>query len=605
VLHPKGALTSAKCGMARAYAESSRLEASKMRSVNADSAASRDVNGWDQIAWPIVHHRVRRLQTRIAKATRDQNWRRVKALQRFLVNSFSAKVLAVKRVTENDGKRTPGVDGEIWSTPGAKWHAIQRLGSRDLRPLPLRRIYIPKRGSSTKKRPLSIPVMIDRAQQALYLLGLEPVAETQADPHSYGFRRNRGTQDAIAHVFNLLAQKDSAPWILEGDILGCFDNFEHGWLESHIPMNKKVLSAWLKAGYVESGKLFPTQAGSPQGGITSPAIANIALDGMERVLAERFGRTRSTLRRHRVRLVRFADDFIITGNSKELLADEVKPCVEGFLAERGLQLSPEKTKITHISEGFDFLGQNVRKYKGKLLIKPADKNVKAFLEGVRETIRANRSVKQETLIRLLNPKIRGWANYHRHVVAKKTYEAVDHHIWQALWRWARRRHPNKSCDWVRRKYFRTLGHRHWVFNAEARGNNGKPRRLTLFKASDIRIVRHVRVKSDANPFDPAWDSYFAQRKRARMLEQLQERSFPKQLWQQQKGICPGCGQLIDTESRWVIQPIVPFKSGGTRALTNLKLLHSSCQRSFRIVMGEVPMGDHRDAGSLKGELIHA
>lgn len=564
-----------------------------MRSVKADSAASRAVNGWDPINWPIAHRRVRRLQTRIAKATREQDWRRVKALQRFLVGSFSAQALAVKRVSENDGKRTPGVDGEIWSTPEAKWQAIQRLSSRHLRPQPLRRVYIPKRGSRTKKRPLSIPVMIIRAQQALHLQGLEPVAESLADPHSYGFRRCRGTQDAIEQVFILLAKKGSAPWILEGDIRGCFDNFSHGWLESHIPMNKNVLSGWLKAGYVESGKLFPTEAGTPQGGIASPTIANIALDGLEAVLTERFGQKRSDLNRSRVRLVRYADDFIITGSSKELLESEVKPCVEAFLAARGLQLSPEKTRITHISEGFDFLGQNIRKYNGKFLIKPAAKNVKAFLDSVRETTRVNRSAKQETLIRMLNPMIRGWANYHRHVVAKKTYAKVDHHIWQALWRWARRRHPNKTCEWVRKKYFQPMGNRHWVFNTETRGAHDKPIRLALYLASDTRIVRHVGVKSVANPFDPAWDAYFEQRKSARMLARLQDRGFPKQLWQQQQGICPGCGQLIGEEDRWVMSPLVPFKAGGTRSLTNLKLLHSSCQRLFRIVSGKLSASDNR------------
>ena len=558
-----------------------------MRSANMDSAAFSSGGAWDQIDWPTVHRRVRGLQIRIAKATRDQDWRRVKALQRFLVNSYSAKALAVKRVSENDGKRTPGVDGEIWTTPEAKWRAIQQLDSRGLRPQPLRRVYIPKRGNTIKKRPLGIPVMIDRAQQALHLQGLEPVAETQADPHSYGFRRNRGTQDAIERVFNLLSQKTSASWILEGDIKGCFDNFGHGWLENHVPMDKKVLSGWLKAGYVESGKLFPTEAGTPQGGIASPTIANIALDGLETVLAERFGQTKSTSNRFRVRLVRYADDFIITGRSKELLEQEVKPGVEAFLAEWGLQISQEKTKITHISEGFDFLGQNVRKYGGKLLIKPSAKNVTAFLDKVRETIRVNRSTKQETLIGLLNPMIRGWANYHRHVVAKKTYSTVDFHIWQALWRWARRGHPNKSCGWVRQKYFRTRDHRHWVFATQTRGDTDEPRILPLRLASDTRIVRHVRVKSDANPFDPAWDSYFAQRKCSRMLERLQERSFPKRLWQQQKGQCPGCGQLIDEEDRWVVQPVVPFKAGGARSLTNLKLLHPSCQRRFRVANGSL------------------
>lgn len=563
-----------------------------MRSANTDSAASPSGSKWDQIDWSMVHRRVRRLQIRIAKATRDQDWRRVKALQRFLVNSFSAKVLAVKRVSENDGKRTPGVDGEVWTTPGAKWQAIQRLDSRGLRPQPSRRVYIPKRGSN-KKRPLGIPAMIDRAHQALHLQALEPVAETRADPHSYGFRRGRGTQDAIARAFNLLARTSSAPWILEGDIKGCFDNFGHRWLEEHVPMDKKVLSGWLKAGYVESGKLFPTEAGTPQGGIASPTLANIALDGLETVLAERFGRTATIKNQFRVRLVRYADDFIITGSTKELLEHEVKPCVEAFLAERGLELSQEKTKITHISEGFDFLGQNVRKYNGKLLIKPSARNVKAFLDQVRETIRVNRSAKQDALIDLLNPMIRGWANYHRHVVAKRTYVAVDSHIWQALWRWARRRHPKKSCGWVRQRYFRIQDHRHWVFAYKARGYNGETRVLALLSASATRIVRHVRVKSDANPFDPAWDSYFAQRKRSRVLLRLQDRSFPRRLWQQQEGKCPGCGQLIDDDDRWQIRPIVPFKAGGARSLANLKMLHSSCQRRFRVANGELFACDNR------------
>ena len=563
-----------------------------MRPAQAGSATSRGMSEWDHINWPLAHDHVRRLQTRIAQATRNEDWRRVRALQRFLVNSFSAKALAVKRVSENDGKRTPGVDGETWSTPEAKSRAIQRLNSRGLRPQPLRRAYIPKRGGH-KMRPLGIPTMMIRAQQALHLQGLEPVAETRADPHSYGFRRCRGTQDAIGRVFHLLAQKNSAPWILEGDIKGCFDNFGHGWLDSHIPMDRKVLRDWLKAGYVESGKLFSTEAGTPQGGIASPTIANIALDGLEAVLAERFGSTCRVLRRSRVRLVRYCDDFIITGSSKELLENEVKPCVEAFLAERGLELSKEKTLITHISEGFDFLGQNVRKYRGKLLIKPSTKNLKAFLDSVRETIRMNCAAKQETLISLLNPKIRGWANYHRHVVAKRTYAKVDYHIWLALWRWARRRHPYKSCGWVRRKYFRTQGHRHGVFATKTQGYNGQPRTLTLISASDTRIVRHVRVKSDANPFDPAWDSYFAHRQGVRMLERLQGRSFPKRLWQQQRGQCPGCGQLIDEEDRWVLQPVIPFKFGGARSVTNLKMLHPSCRRSFRVATGKASGGDYR------------
>jgi len=556
------------------------------------SAASRNVDNWDQILWPKVYENVRGLQTRIAKATREQDWRRVKALQRFLVNSFSAKALAVKRVSENDGKRTPGVDGEKWTTPGTKWQAIQRLGSRGIRPQPLRRVYIPKRGS-TKMRPLGIPTMLIRAQQALHLQGLEPVAETRADPNSYGFRRNRGTRDAIEGAFILLAKKVSAQWILEGDILGCFDNFQHEWLERHIPMDKDVLRNWLKAGYVESGKLFPTEAGTPQGGIASPTIANIALDGLETILTERFGRNRRISNQNQVWMLRYADDFIITGRTKELLENEVKPLVETFLAERGLQLSPTKTTITHISEGFDFLGQNVRKYNGKLLIKPSAKNVKAFLGKAREIISVNCSAKQEALINRLNPLIRGWANYHRHVVAKTTFSAVDHHIWQALWCWSRRRHPNKSNGWIQQKYFRRVGHRHWVFATETRGRNGQPRLLKLRLAKETRIVRHVKVKSNANPFDPAWDPYFAQRKHKGMRERLREQDAPRRLWLEQQGICPGCGQLIEEEDRWVITPETPLKAGGTRPPASKRMLHSSCQRSFRVATGDLPPSDYR------------
>jgi RNA-directed DNA polymerase len=569
-------------------------EASKYAiGTSTDSAASRNVNSWDQISWPDVHDYVRGLQIRIAKATRDLDWRRVKALQRFLVNSFSAKALAVKRVSENDGKRTPGVDGEIWTTPEAKWQAIQQLDSRDLRPQPLRRVYIPKRGSS-KMRPLGIPTMLIRAQQALHLLSLEPVAETRADPNSYGFRRNRGTRDAIEGAFSLLAKKGSAPWVLEGDILGCFDNFAHGWLESHVPMDKTVLRDWLKAGYVESGKLFPTQAGTPQGGIASPTIANIALDGLETTLTEKFGRVDyPAYRRNRVRLLRYADDFVITGSSKELLENEVKPLVEKFLAERGLQLSPTKTIITHISEGFDFLGQNVRMYDDKLIIKPSAKNVKTFLDKVRETIRKSGAMEQQILINLLNPMITGWANYHRHVCSKETFAAVDHHIWRALWRWARRRHPHKSADWRKKRYFRAIGHRDWVFATDVRDRRGNPKLLTLRFAASTPIVRHVKVKSEANPFDPAWDAYFAQRKKKRMQEKLPEGSLPRRLWQQQAGHCPGCDQLIEEEERWAIRPEVPCKEGGTRVTANLKMLHSACLKIFRTAMGEIFRGGNR------------
>jgi RNA-directed DNA polymerase len=464
-----------------------------------------------EVDWKRIRQEVRRLQVRIAKATQEGRWGKVKVLQRLLTRSYSGKMLAVKRVTENRGKNTPGVDGEIWRTPAAKSHGVESLRRRGYQPMPLRRVYIPK--SNGKKRPLGIPTMKDRAMQALWKLALEPVAETTADPDSYGFRPARSTADAIGQCFNLLAQANTVEWILEGDIRGCFDNISHEWLLENIPMDWEILRKWLKAGFIDENTFFATEAGTPQGGIISPILANMTLDGLEETLRARFGRGRSGRSSHRVHVVRYADDFIVTGASKEILETEVRPVVERFMSTRGLELSQEKTRIAHIAEGFDFLGQNVRKYNGKLLIKPSKQNVKAFLGKIREVVKRNKTAHQRNLILLLNPIIRGWAQYHRHVVAARTFASADHWIWCTLWYWSKRRHPNKSAQWIMEKYFRTRGSRKWVFGAKVRLPDGIHRWVDLCLASDVSIRRHRKIKKDANPFDPAWDDYFEQRNR--------------------------------------------------------------------------------------------
>jgi RNA-directed DNA polymerase len=468
-------------------------------------APSHEEVQWHSIDWASCHRHVRRLQTRIVKATQEGRWNKVKALQHLLTHSFAAKALAVKRVTENQGKRTPGVDGQTWSTPQAKSQAVLSLARRGYKPLPLKRVYIPK--SNGKMRPLGIPTMKDRAMQALYLLALEPVAESLADRNSYGFRPQRSPADAIGQCYTVLSQKAAPPWILEGDIEGCFDNIGHDWLTAHTPLDKVVLRKWLKAGFMDKHTLYPTETGTPQGGIISPTLANLALDGLEGLLAELFGSKEKhphRAKQNKVHYVRFADDFIITGASKELLESEVLPLVQQFMADRGLSLQMDKTRITHITEGFDFLGQNVRKHGGKLLIKPSQKSVKALLERVREIVKGNKTAKQVNLIGLLNPVIRGWANYHRHVVAKETFQTVDKEIWLILWRWASRRHPNKSRRWINRKYFHAIGSWSRVFSAETRANapEGEPERLTLVRTSAIPIRRHIKIKGEANPYDP-------------------------------------------------------------------------------------------------------
>ena len=351
---------------------------------------------------------MRRLQVRIVKAIQEERWGKVKALQRLLTRSFSGKALAVKRVTENQGKRTAGVDGEIWSTPGDKLKAVERLRQHGYRAQPLRRIYIPK-SNGISKRPLSIPAMLDRAMQALYLLALDPIAETTGDPNSYGFRKERSAADAIEQCFIVLSKRHSSQWILEADIRSCFDEISHQWLETHLLLEKPILRQWLKAGFIDQGTLNPTEEGVPQGGIISPVIANLTLDGLETALRSHYSRNTKRGQAAKVNLVRYADDFIVTGSSRAVLNDEVMPLVQAFLHERGLTLSENKTRITHIEQGFDFLGQNIRKYRGKLLIKPSAKNVQAFLGKVRSIIKANKTAKAGHLILQLNPVIRGWA----------------------------------------------------------------------------------------------------------------------------------------------------------------------------------------------------
>ena len=340
--------------------------------VEITGAASTKFPSWDVIHWQTVEKLVRRLQMRIAKAIREGKHSRAKSLQWILTHSYSAKLLAVKRVSSNKGSKTPGIDGVVWNTAKKKMDAVKLLQRRGYKPQALRRVYIPKKNG--KQRPLGIPCMVERGQQALHLLGLEPISETIADHNAYGFRPKRSCADAIAQCFLALCRKQSSQWILEGDIKSCCDKIGHEWLKDNVLMDKQILNKWLKAGYIDKGVFYHTEEGTPQGGIISPTLMLLTLKGLEDVAKQL-----ATHRSDKINVITYADDFIITGTSKELLVNKVKPAIKKFLEIRGLQLSDEKTKITHIKEGFDFLGFNIRKYKcEKLLIKPANRMCLGF-----------------------------------------------------------------------------------------------------------------------------------------------------------------------------------------------------------------------------------
>ena len=483
---------------------------------------------WNQIDWKKVQDTVTRLQARIVKAQQEGRYGKVKSLTRILTHSFATKAMAVKQVTTNKGKRTSGVDGVTWISAKSKAQAICELQQEGYRAKPLRRKYIPKAGSK-KLRPLGIPTMKDRAMQAVHATALLPIAETTGDRNSYGFRPYRSCQDAIDQIRILMRPRKRPQWVLEGDIKGCFDNISHDWILNNIPMDKRILRQWLKCGYMENDRKYFNEAGTPQGGIISPVIANMVLDGMEAMLNAKYKKVHHNTKTGKIRwespakgkqinLIRYADDFIITGSSKEVLENEVKPMIEEFLKERGLELSAEKTVITSINDGFDFLGFNIRAFNKILLVKPAEKRVKRLEDKISETIKQTKGESASVLIDKLNPIIRGWANYYRFVNSSKTYSEVNRYIWEHIWRWAKRRHPHKSMSWIKQKYFTRINNRDWRFFA--RRKDGTMAILT--DPTDYRILRHIKVKSENNPFDAKDREYFAKRRQNGTIARPQE-----------------------------------------------------------------------------------
>lgn len=484
------------------------------------SSTKRSVN-WQKLPWQKIEAHVLQLQMRIAKAEREGRKSRVKVLQRLLTSSFYAKCLAVRRVTRNKGNKTPGVDGVILRTPRQKIDAVLDLKRRDYKTSPLRRIYIPKK--SGKLRPLSIPTQKDRAMQSLWQAALVPVVEERADPNAYGFRPKRSTHDAIEQCFIALGKRKSPQWVLEGDICACFDRISHEWLLANIPMDKVVLKKFLKAGFMENGKVHSTELGTPQGGSISTTLAVMALSGLETKIRSDKPKQRD---KEQINMIAYADDFVVTSVSKELLEEKIIPILREALGVVGLELSKEKTRITPIEEGFNFLGFNIRKYpNGKLLIKPSKVNVKTFLETIRKIIKEGVALPTEKLIYQLNQKIIGWTNYYRGAISSRIFSYIDSEIFLALKRWGLKRHARKGVGWIIRRYYTCVRLDRWRFHCIIKDKEGNKKPLYLRNASETKIRRHKKILASANPFNPQFKEYFQKReKERRTRENVNENS---------------------------------------------------------------------------------
>lgn len=522
-----------------------------------DAPETREANGpdgqlfdWQSIDWNKAEDEVRRLRQRIFAASRKGDLKKVRNLQKLMIRSWSNAVVAVRRVSEiNAGRKTPGVDGHTAMQDSSKAALAKWTQSRaeTWKPMAVKRVYISK--SNGKQRPLGIPVLRDRAMQALVLNALEPEWEARFEPRSYGFRPGRGCHDAIEAIFRVMRGRLSKrTWALDADLAAAFDRIDHQRLIASLGTfpARELVQAWLKAGVIENRKFAPTTEGTPQGGVISPLLLNIALHGMEEAAGVRY-RTDGIHAGKTVPgspvLIRYADDYVALCHSHGQ-AEEVKARLADWLTPKGLSFNEAKTRIVHIDEGFDFLGYNVRRYKGsKLLVKPSPAAVARFRDRLRKELRLLRGTNALDVIEKLNPILRGWAAYYRSGVSKRAFSDIDDYLWWAVFRWAVRRHPNKSKRWVSDRYFAAFNsarQAQWIFGDRATGRY-------LVKLAWTPIVRHVMVSGNASPDDPELAGYWAQRRKKHKPPLSDGRI---KLMQRQRGQCPLCGEYLlyaDTE----------------------------------------------------------
>jgi RNA-directed DNA polymerase len=566
-----------------------------------------DVLDWDAVEWRRVEDDVRRLRQRIFTATQAGDLKKVRNLQKLMLRSRSNALLSVRRVTEqNAGRKTAGVDGRVVLGAGEKAEMADWLqhGAAAWSPKPVKRVFIPK--ANGKRRGLGIPVIADRALQALTVGALEPEWEARFESRSYGFRPGRSCQDAMQAIFvTARGATCRRQWVLDADLAAAFDQIDHAHLLGQLGSfpARGMIAAWLQAGVIDQGRFAPTERGSPQGGVISPALLNVALHGMEQAAGVRYQadghRDAGSARPGSPVVVRYADDLLALCHSREQ-AQQVKARLAAWLAPRGLVFNEDKTHIVHLDDGVDFLGFNMRRYRGKLLIKPSKAAVQRIRERLATEMKDLRGHNAQMVLIRLNPIIRGWSAYYRHGVSARVFNELDSYVWKLTYKWAKWTHPHKPKRWIIARYFGAFNSSRrdrWVFGDRDSG-------AYLVKFAWTKITRHTLVKGWASPDDPALDGYWAARRRRGRPPLDRARS---RLLQQQRGRCPRCGDLLlhadsepqhpDEWERWITatskavryQAITIDTGPGTsKEHSALRLIHTHCRRRLPDGTGSRP-----------------